>query len=342
MRAGNRGVYLAATAVIGLTVAGASLAGTSLSGPPVTINDALPGPGFFDPSVPSPATPYPATLNVAGESVIANDSIAITLDGLSHESPDDVDVLVQGPSGAAVLLMSDAGGERNENAFDRKRRVPGLPVSNVVLSFVGGAQPLPDNGGFPSGLYAPTDYGPTPCQPGGEVADTFPAGGASPPPPAGPYSTSLTAAFPNGTNPNGTWKLWVVDDCISQTGSIARWCVTVNAAPPAACPAAPTGFVVGSFAAKRTGKTGTQAQVTWRTGNETTISGFNLLRVRAGKTVKLNKKVIPSKLLGKASGTTYKYVDKTVKPKLTYVYKLELLEISGRKTIAATANLKAK
>jgi hypothetical protein len=36
--------------------------------------------------------------------------IAVTFDGLSHTSPDDVDVLLVGPGGQAVKLMSDCGG----------------------------------------------------------------------------------------------------------------------------------------------------------------------------------------------------------------------------------------
>jgi subtilisin-like proprotein convertase family protein len=52
------------------------------------------------------------------------------------------------------------------------------------------------------------------------------------PAPPGPYGTSL-AGF-NGTNPNGAWSLYVVDNFEVDTGSIAGgWNLDV-AAPPAA------------------------------------------------------------------------------------------------------------
>src|SRR4051794_10242630 len=91
------GVFVAAASVA-LMAAVAAGAGTSFSGPPITINDATPGVGFLDPSIPSAATPYPSALTVSGQSTIAANSISITLDQFSHDSPDDVDILVQGPN----------------------------------------------------------------------------------------------------------------------------------------------------------------------------------------------------------------------------------------------------
>ncbi len=55
-----------------------------------------------------------------------------------------------------------------------------------------------------SGTFRPTNIG---------AADTFAA-----PAPAGPYGTTL-AAF-NGTNPNGNWRLFVVDDLGGDSGNI--------------------------------------------------------------------------------------------------------------------------
>jgi len=59
--------------------------------------------------------------------------------------------------------------------------------------------------GFASGTYRPTNNG---------AGDTFPL-----PAPAGPYGTSLSAF--TGTNPAGTWRLFVVDDLGSNSGVLA-------------------------------------------------------------------------------------------------------------------------
>ncbi|MCA1585121.1 MAG: proprotein convertase P-domain-containing protein, partial [Acidobacteria bacterium] len=63
-----------------------------------------------------------------------------------------------------------------------------------------------------TGTYAPTDVSP------GDVL-TAPA-------PAGPYSTSL-AAF-NGTNPNGTWSLYVFDDAGSDIGALFGFTLLIS------------------------------------------------------------------------------------------------------------------
>ncbi|HEY1017147.1 MAG TPA: hypothetical protein VGE07_30815 [Herpetosiphonaceae bacterium] len=137
------------------------------------------------------ASPYPSTIAVSG--VTGNITKArVRLNGLSHTFPDDIDVLLVGPTGRAVILMSDAGG-----SFD---------LNNVTLTFDdAAATALPDTTQIISGSYRPTNIGPT--------GDVF--GGTAP---TGPYSTTL-AAF-NGTNANGTWRLYVVDDAGPEGGAI--------------------------------------------------------------------------------------------------------------------------
>ncbi|MFQ3632462.1 hypothetical protein, partial [Roseiflexus sp.] len=55
------------------------------------------------------ATPYPSTIEVSGlsSSIV---SVAVRLNRLSHTFPDDLDIVLVGPSGQAIMLMSDAGG----------------------------------------------------------------------------------------------------------------------------------------------------------------------------------------------------------------------------------------
>ena len=69
--------------------------------------------------------------------------------------------------------------------------------------------------------YVPTDND-------AQGLDTFPAppsGGSAPPQDGGP----ALSAF-DGTNPNGAWKLYVVDDTIGCAGQFAGgWSLTINA-----------------------------------------------------------------------------------------------------------------
>jgi uncharacterized repeat protein (TIGR01451 family) len=154
------------------------------------------------------ATPYPSTISVSG----VGGSIAkltVTMSDLVHGFPDDVDALLVGPAGQNVMLMSDCGG--------------GNFITNVTLNFDDAAAGfLPDSGQIVSGTNKPTNY---------LLTDVFPA-----PAPVPPFG-SVLALF-NGTDPNGLWSLYVVDDTPFDNGSIARgWALTITTTgiiPPAA------------------------------------------------------------------------------------------------------------
>ena len=74
---------------------------------------------------PGAANPYPSTIVVSGlPGTITN--MTVTLTGMSHTFPDDVDVMLVGPGGQSAILMSDqgGGGERGghgESVRDRGR-----------------------------------------------------------------------------------------------------------------------------------------------------------------------------------------------------------------------------
>ena len=137
-------------------------------------------------------SPYPSSIAVEGMPG-AISKVIVKLNGLQHTYPDDIDILLVGPGGQKVMLMSDAGGSTD--------------VVNVNLTFDSATvTALPDKSQISSGTYLPTNYGST---------DPFSA-----PAPAGPFGTSLSAF--NVTSPNVSWNLFVKDDAALDVGSISN------------------------------------------------------------------------------------------------------------------------
>ena len=58
------------------------------------------------------AVPYPSSIVVSGLGDALTD-INVTLTGWNHTFPDDVDILLVGPGGQNLILMSDVGGLRH-------------------------------------------------------------------------------------------------------------------------------------------------------------------------------------------------------------------------------------
>ena len=133
------------------------------------------------------ADPYPMTRTVSGFGGVVTD-VDVTLGGLYHERPIDLDVLLVGPRGQHVMLMSDACGQwlvkRAQWTWSANG---GGPMAGPLAVCFGST-------------FDPTDHDPT------ETALPAPA-------PAGPYGSDLTAF--DLTDPNGDWKLYVADDDLS-------------------------------------------------------------------------------------------------------------------------------
>jgi uncharacterized repeat protein (TIGR01451 family) len=112
-----------------------------------------------------------------------------------------LDLLLVGPTGRKLVLMSDAGG--------------GYALTNVTVMLDDAAvAALPDAARIAGGSYRPANY---------EAGDLFPA-----PAPAGALEAAL-AGF-NGTDPNGTWSLFVLDDASGDAGRISGgWSLSLTA-----------------------------------------------------------------------------------------------------------------
>jgi hypothetical protein len=164
----------------------------------ITINDATPPVWDFCSEVtPGQASPYPSQITVSGLGTAVSD-VNVTLTGLTHPFPDDVGVLLVGLAGQSTLLMTDSGGDSG--------------VSGVNLTFDDAATgSLPDDSQITSGTYKPT----VGSGHNGECAAPSPFPSA----PTGPYGSSLSVF--NGTNPNDTWSLYVIDDTPGGAGSIS-------------------------------------------------------------------------------------------------------------------------
>lgn len=146
-----------------------------------------------------PADPYPSTISVSGLSGTVS-KLSVTVSGISHPYPDDIDLLLVSPTGQKALLMSDCGGQ---NA-----------INNVTLTFDDNAlATLSDAGRISSGTYRPSNY---------IQADLFPS-----PAPIGPYAETLSAF--NNINPNGTWALFALDDDTGDAGRlVSGWSLTIT------------------------------------------------------------------------------------------------------------------
>ena len=148
----------------------------------------------------APANPYPSTINISGVAGTVS-KVTATLTGLSHTFPGDVDILLVGPGGQKVILMSDVGGGTDAVGANLTFDDAAVPIGLTVVS----------------GTFRPTNSG------GG---DLFPA-----PAPAAPFAAALSTF--NNVSPNGNWSLYVVDDAGLDVGQIAGgWSLTITTADP--------------------------------------------------------------------------------------------------------------
>jgi subtilisin-like proprotein convertase family protein len=179
---------------------GLSAASTSTSLTRVTVNSSG-GPATVT-GGPVNATIYPWTTAVSGLPTSGVTLESVTINGVGHTYPDDIDILLQSPTGTNVILMSDAG-----DADD---------ITGRTFTFMDGSPAATDNPPFgstlASGLYAPTNYG---------TPDDWPT---APGPGSFTQTTPLLSLFTG--NLNGDWDLLIRDDAGGDNGTFGSWSLT--------------------------------------------------------------------------------------------------------------------
>jgi len=143
--------------------------------------------------------PYPSSITVTGMTTrIAN--VQIIINRLHHTYPRDLNLLLQGPEGQSMVLMSQAGG--------------GLAVTNLTFTFDSQGFALPTDTRLGPFYYQPTNYA------GSSL--TFPSPGV-----AKPYGETFSVF--KQTSPNGIWNLFVVDSSASDDGGIdGGWVLAIT------------------------------------------------------------------------------------------------------------------
>ena len=141
------------------------------------------------------ANPFPSTIVVSGFKKGQILDVNVTVNNISHTEPDEIDIVLVAPNGQPALLKNNAGGSAD--------------VTDVTVTFDDEAVALISNDGpLIAGTFRPSIF-------------PFPSETLA------PYA-GLAAA--DGSNPNGTWQLFVFDDGNNDTGTIAGgWTLTIQA-----------------------------------------------------------------------------------------------------------------
>jgi CSLREA domain-containing protein len=209
-------LFAESTETVNLTLS--NPVGTSITGPNPALlnieNNSFDGSTFSNSgpiSIPGfgTATPYPSTILVSGMPGVITE-VRVVLKNFSHTYTSDVDVLLVGPQGQTFVVMSDVAGN--------------TPSNDVTLSLYDSAAANMTGAALAGGPYKPTDI--VTSQEG------FPS-----PAPAAPYNTpapngsATFASVYNGTDPNGTWSLYVYDQISPDGGGFAGgWELQIDSA----------------------------------------------------------------------------------------------------------------
>jgi hypothetical protein len=163
--------------------------------------------GMFFPtseSEPVSAELYPSPIVVSGLKGRIRD-VNVSLSDVFHDNPEDVNVLLVGPHGQTAIVMAGVGGSAE--------------VYEVMLRLDDeAAAPLPVAADLQSGAFQPTSAT------NSAIAFNAPAPEAS--------ANAALSVF-DGTNPNGTWTLFVQDAHKPTSGGAVGdgWALEITAKP---------------------------------------------------------------------------------------------------------------
>lgn len=146
-----------------------------------------------------PAALYPSEISVGASGKVLD--VDVRLNRFTHRSTDDIDAMLVGPRGQCAVVQSDAGAGTQVINLDF------ILDDEAASPLLGTSQPPADY------RYKPTNVG---------DGDAFPA-------PALPACSNSALSVFDGTDPNGDWKLFVVDDADGASGQYAGgWSLTLK------------------------------------------------------------------------------------------------------------------
>lgn len=148
-----------------------------------------------------PADRYPSTVRVSGlRGRITR--VTVTLNGLVHDWPDDIEMMLVSPGGERIVLMSDVGG--------------GGRTGPVTLTFdTASASNLPPRTQIRSGTYTPTNF----------FEGTYPFPGNGPEDP----NDGLVDLNGPASRQNGLWKLYIADRLSGDGGALTQgWTLSID------------------------------------------------------------------------------------------------------------------
>jgi uncharacterized repeat protein (TIGR01451 family) len=149
-----------------------------------------------------PANPYPSTILVSNVTGTISE-VGVTISNMAHTYPNDVGMMLIGPSGEASTLMMSAAA--------------GSAMFGVTFTLDPTASaPLPASGDILPGAYLPEEYQPVFLFTNAPVT-----------------AAAANLAVFDGLAPNGTWSLYVYDGVNGDDGYIANgWSLTITTSTP--------------------------------------------------------------------------------------------------------------
>lgn len=171
-----------------------------------TSTDPLTIPGGAPTNDKGPASPYASAIAVSGFRNGKITDVNLIITDLTHSCYCDLDILLSTSDGRQALVMSDVGDGPDVTDED----IDLILDDEAAASMPGGEFTV-----LRSGTYRPTNID-------GFSEDTFDA-----PAPA-PNGNVALSTF-DGTDPNGTWQLWVMDNAAGDYGDIESWALEITA-----------------------------------------------------------------------------------------------------------------